>query len=350
MDALFLILFSFTAFIISFLFFPVQIKLLQKWQVFDQPIDHKIHEKFTPSMGGVCILLGVMFTLAIALPLQQWASLKYFFVALAIIFTTGLRDDILTLDPWRKLLGQILPVTIVVVFGNLVITSFYDISQLPFPQWLSWIITVFTIIIITNAYNLIDGIDGLAGTVSVVILAFFGLWFFSADQPHLATLAFAFMGSILAFLVFNWQPSQIFMGDTGTLSIGFVLAYLAIRFLNLNFTLTPESEHRFSASISTAICILIVPVFDTLRVIILRLRKGLSPFRADRNHLHHQFLNLGYSHRKTTVIIGGINVFFIALAWILRNQPDQVILPLVLGICLVINQALKVAQRNTQKA
>lgn len=300
-------------------------------------------------MGGVCILLGVVFTLLIALPLKEWVSMKYFFVALTIIFITGLRDDILTLDPLRKLLGQILPVVIVVIFGKLTITSFYDLHATPFPIWVSWAITIFTIVILTNAYNLIDGIDGLAGMVSTIVLISLGTWFFFAGDYYLSVISVAFAGAIIAFLFFNWQPSEIFMGDTGTLSIGLVLSFLTIQFMNRNFGLPAENDYRFEATIGTAICALIIPIFDTTRVIILRLRKGLSPFRADRNHLHHQFLNLGFSHKKTTLVLGGINVSFITLAWILRNQPDQVILPLAVGICLAINQILKMAQRNLQK-
>lgn len=140
------------------------------------------------------------------------------------------------------------------------------------------------------------------------------------------------------------------MGDTGTLTIGFALSYLAIQFINQNFSLVSESPLRFSASISTAVCILIIPIFDTLRVIVLRLRRFQSPFKADRNHLHHQFLTMGFSHQKATLTLGAINLFFIGLALVLRNQPDHVILPIVVVICLIINQTIKVVLRKKQHA
>jgi UDP-N-acetylmuramyl pentapeptide phosphotransferase/UDP-N-acetylglucosamine-1-phosphate transferase len=348
-NAYLLVLYFFTAFTIAILFFPVLIKLLRKWELFDNPINHKIHKDFTPSMGGVAILLGVVFTLLISLPFQEWANFKYFFVALSLMFITGLRDDILTLDPKRKLIGQLMPVLVLVVFGQCTLSSFYDAWSITFPIWLSWLATIFTIIILTNAYNLIDGIDGLAGTISLVILIFFGYWFFIADDFYLSVIAFAFAGSIVAFLIFNWQPSKIFMGDTGALAIGFVISYLAIQFINYNYRLPSESAVRFEASISTAICVLIIPVFDTLRVIILRIRKFQSPFKADRNHLHHQFLNLGFSHHKTTLSLAALNISFVVMAFILRNQPDKLILPITIALCLLVNQVLKMALKYSLK-
>ncbi|NBP68255.1 MAG: undecaprenyl/decaprenyl-phosphate alpha-N-acetylglucosaminyl 1-phosphate transferase [Cytophagia bacterium] len=342
----YLILYAVISFTIAVLAFPVLIKLLYKWKLFDSPGLHKIHSSFKPSMGGICIMLGVAFTLLISFPLTQWIAMKYFFVALAVIFITGLRDDILTLTPLQKLLGQLLPIIILVVFNEAYLQSFYEMNDSLWPLWLRWIVTVFTLIILTNAYNLIDGLDGLAGTVALVILSVFGAWFFLTDNFYLSVLAFAFAGAIIGFLLFNWQPSKIFMGDTGTLAIGFVISYLAINFINKNYTHDQSSTFHFTASISTCICILIIPVFDTARVIILRLRRGQSPFKADKNHIHHQFLKLGFSHAKTTLFMGGINIFFVGLALLLRNQSDLVILPIIIILLLGINQLLRMAQKN----
>lgn len=272
----YLFLYTATAFALSFLFFPVLIKLLNQWTIFDSPGTHKIHLSYTPSMGGACIVLSVFITLLISFPLTEWIALKYFFISLSVMCAIGLRDDILALNPLRKLLGQFLPILILVVFGNTTLNSFYGILPYGFAAWISWGVTVFTIIILTNAYNLIDGLDGLAGSIAVIILAFLGWWFYNADQFYFSVLSFCFLGALAAFLIFNWQPSKIFMGDTGTLSIGFVISVLTIHFINTNFALSKSSPVHFSASISTAICILIVPVFDTVRIIVLRLSKFQS--------------------------------------------------------------------------
>jgi UDP-GlcNAc:undecaprenyl-phosphate GlcNAc-1-phosphate transferase len=346
--------FSAISFLISFLLFPVIIKIFKQLKWFDVPGTHKIHSDFVPSMGGVSILAGSFLAFLMSLPLQQWINMKYFFVSVTLMFLIGLRDDVLALSPRQKLVSQFLPVFVLVFLENAMLQSFYgfvsDGSQ--FPVVLSYAISVFTVIIITNAYNLIDGIDGLAGTIGFLAMFFFGVWFYMAELPYLSLIALCFAGALLAFLCFNWQPSSIFMGDTGALTVGLVLSFFAIRFINYNHLLPEGHVARFQASISTALCVLIIPMFDTLRVIILRLRSMQSPFHADRNHLHHRLLAIGLSHRGAVTWIGGINIFFVVLALFLRSQPDVVLLPIIVMICLLISFTLKWKQqsaRNTVK-
>jgi len=298
-------------------------------------------------MGGVAILVGATLALLMALPLQQWITMKYFFISVALMFLIGLRDDVLALTPRQKLLSQFLPVFVLVFLDNVTLLSFYDMNEgNSFPVILTYIISLFTVIIISNAYNLIDGIDGLAGTLGFIVLFFFGVWFYVAEQPFLSLIALCFAGSLFAFLLFNWQPSSIFMGDTGALTVGLILSFFAVRFINSNFLLPEGHLAKFHASISTAVCILIIPVFDTLRVIIIRLRKMQSPFHADRNHIHHQLLSLGYSHSDAVKWIAGINLFFIALAFLMKSQSDLFILPVVVLVCLLINFVLKRRQKR----
>jgi UDP-GlcNAc:undecaprenyl-phosphate/decaprenyl-phosphate GlcNAc-1-phosphate transferase len=331
------------SFSISFLFFPVLIKLLTKWDILDSGPEHRIHSNFKPSMGGVSILLGSLLSLLIKFPLAEWISLKYFFIGLGLMFFIGLRDDVLALNPKQKLYSQFLPIFVLVLLDGSQLNSFYGLFDLPttFPEPVSWSITVIGYILITNAYNLIDGVDGLAGAIGVIVMVCFGSWFAIQGNTTLSLIAFSFTGALVAFLVFNWQPSKIFMGDTGALMVGLILAYFAVYFINMNFSLPENATLHFRASVSTAICVLIIPVFDTVRVIILRIRKMQSPLKADHNHLHHQFLNLGFSHAKTVLVISGINLFFIFLAWILKEQKDGLILALIVVLCLGINFVLK---------
>ena len=313
--------------------------------MYDSPGDHKIHSDFTPSLGGIAILLGAAFALLMSLSLKDWMDAKYFYISLALMFFIGLRDDVLALTPKQKLYSQFLPVFLLVFLNQVTLRSTYGIIDLPFvPLWLIYVLSVFTLVILTNAYNLIDGLDGLAGTIGIIALTFFGLWFHSIGKTPLSLIAMAFAGALFAFLFFNWQPSKIFMGDTGALMIGFLLSFMAIEFINQNYELPSGHSSKFQASISTAIAVVIIPVFDTLRVIILRLRKFQSPFKADRNHLHHQFLNLGYSHAKSVIVLALINIGFILLAWLLRSQPDKLILPIIVAICLVVNFSIKRAK------
>jgi len=298
-------------------------------------------------MGGIAILLGAFISLAMCLSFQDWVNYRFFFISIALMFIIGLRDDVLALTPKQKLYSQFLPVLILVCLDNSVLTSTYGLfGDLIFPEWISLILSVFVLIILTNAYNLIDGLDGLAGTIGIIILGFYGAWFFVIGSTALGYIAFCFSGALLAFLFFNWQPSRIFMGDTGALMIGLLISYMSIQFIKANYELPDQNLYRFSSSVATAICILIIPVFDTLRVIILRLRKFQSPFRADKNHIHHQFLNLGFSHAKSVISISIISIFFLGIAVLLHNQGDILILSIVLVACLIINYALKIAQKK----
>lgn len=331
------LIFSAISFLVCFLLLPLVIKLLRQFNWYDQPGSHKIHSSTTPSMGGIPVLMGAALALLMSLPLQQWIMMKYFFISVILMFLIGLRDDVLALTPRQKLFSQFLPVFVLVFLENTQLNSFYEFNGGgPIPAGVAYLLSVLTVVIISNAYNLIDGIDGLAGTVGALALVFFGGWYFLADQPFLSLVALSFAAALLAFLLFNWQPSSIFMGDTGALTIGLILSYFAIRFINDNYALPAGHPVKFEASISTAFCVLIVPLFDTLRVIIVRLSHFQSPFHADQNHVHHRFLRLGMSHGKAVSWIGGMNLAFVALAIGFRKQPDQILLPILVVLCLLI--------------
>lgn len=343
-----LAIFSTISFLISFLLFPVVIKIFKQLKWYDTPGTHKIHSDFVPSMGGVVLLLGASLALIMSLPLQQWITMKYFFISVLLMFLIGLRDDVLALSPRQKLVSQFLPVVVLVFLDDAKLISFYELGDgNPIPLPLTYFISLLTVVIISNAYNLIDGIDGLAGAIGILALVFFGGWFYVADQGYLSLIALSFAGALIAFLIFNWQPSSIFMGDTGALTIGLILSFFAIRFINYNSALPIGHMAKFTASISTAACVLIIPIFDTLRVIIIRLSKFQSPFHADRNHIHHKFLGMGLSHAGAVVWIAGINVAFICMALALSDQSDLVLLPVIAVLCLLINFALKWKQGKT---
>lgn len=318
--------------------------------MFDSPGSHKIHSQYKPSIGGLAVLFGASIALLLGLSFNEWAIYKYFFISLLLMALIGLRDDALALSPSQKLFSQFLPVALLVFLNKTTLNSSYGLLSLPeIPMVVIWFISVFTIIILTNAYNLIDGLDGLAGTVGMICLVTFGLWFYSVNLYTPSMISFTFAGAILAFLIFNWEPSKIFMGDTGALMIGFMLSYFAVLFINTNYSLAETHPYKMQSSVGAAICVVIIPVFDTLRVIILRLRQGLSPFHADRNHLHHQFIKLGFSHSTAVLVIASINILMIVLAWLLRKQNDLLILGVTIVLCLIINFILRIAQQRMPK-
>ncbi|MTI39823.1 MraY family glycosyltransferase [Fulvivirga lutimaris] len=257
---------------------------------------------------------------------------KYLFSSLALFFVIGLRDDIIPMKPFYKLIGQLVPIILIILLGHVRLESFYDIGNINFSASFSLVITIFVIIVITNSINLIDGIDGLAGSLSLTSLLVLGSWFYLTNDTDLAFISFTFVGAIMAFLVYNWSPSKIFMGDTGALLIGFLLSALVIHFINKNFELDNNSAFKFSASISTAMCFIIVPLTDTLRVFIIRLTKFKSPLIADNNHIHHSLLRLGLKHSSISVLLAAINILFIVLAIILKGLSDVFVLPIVLSL------------------
>ncbi|MEX2335700.1 MAG: MraY family glycosyltransferase [Fulvivirga sp.] len=331
-----------TSFIITFLVIPVIIKFSRrKKKMMDTPGRRKIHKRTTPSLGGVAIFLGFFVALVIWMPMDGFQDFKFILAGISIIFVIGLRDDIVPLRPLYKLIGQLIAASMVVVLTSTGLYSFYGLFGVyELPEFASYILSLFTIIVITNSFNLIDGLDGLAGTVATIALGTFGIWFFLVGETLTAILALSMVGAVVAFLTFNWEPSKIFMGDTGALVIGFLFAVLAINFIDINYSLPESSSFKFEASITTAVCIIIIPLFDTLRIFILRISKGQSPFTPDKNHMHHALMRLGLKHSQTAVALGALNVLYIVLALVFNDLSDAFFLPLIMIFSIILSLTL----------
>ena len=206
------------------------------------------------------------------------------------------------------------------------ITSLYGVGGIyQIPYWLSVLVTIVTMITIINAYNLIDGIDGLAGGIGAIAAFTFGLWFYNYNQIALCILAFSLFSSLLAFLVYNFSPANIFMGDTGSLVVGLILSILCVNFVEMSFDSLPYA-FPFRSSPAMAVAILIIPLADTLRIFCIRLMNGRSPFAADRNHIHHQLLDVGLTHREAALALYLVNISFILIALVLRNISSLMLL------------------------
>lgn len=330
-----------TSFVICFLVVPVIIKYSVEKNIVDIPGRRKIHKKDTPSMGGIAIFFGFSISSLIWIDLTSWSEIKWILVALFVIFFIGVRDDLVPLRAILKLIGQILAATLLVLFFDLKLGSLYGIFGIfALPEWISNALTILTIIVITNSFNLIDGLDGLAGSIAIVALICFGGWFYLVGESVYAILSFTMLGAVFAFLIFNWEPSEVFMGDTGALVIGMFLSILAVHFINVNFYLPRESPFKFLSSIGTAICIIIIPLIDTFRIIVLRLLKGQSPFKPDKSHIHHAIMRLGMTHSQTTVILTGVHLFYIGMAVFLRDLTDRYVILAVLGLSVILSITL----------
>jgi UDP-N-acetylmuramyl pentapeptide phosphotransferase/UDP-N-acetylglucosamine-1-phosphate transferase len=335
-DVLLSIAISFT---ITFLAIPAIINVAEMKKLFDMPDERKIHHSPITPLGGLGIFAGFAFGCLLTLHFNQYADLQYFMAAALVIFFLGLKDDILIISPVKKFIGQVLAAFIIIYYGGIQIHSmhgFLGVYQL--PEMFSLLLTYFAVIVVINSFNLIDGVDGLAGSLGLVSTVVFGIYFLYVNMLPYAVIAFALAGSLLAFLIFNFQPAKIFMGDTGSLLVGTINAILVIKFINI--ANTEDVSFPILASPAVGFTILMIPLLDTLRVFGIRILHRRSPFSPDRNHIHHLLLDRGFSHRAITLILTSINLVMIVLVFLGRSLNCTLLLFAVFGIFFGIISAI----------
>ena len=300
------------AFSISFFMIPVIIKLTHRRQLLDFPGIRKIHQIPTPTMGGIAVFASLLITLLLSVDFKNSPQVPGFLTALTIIFFVGLKDDILFFSPAKKFAGQLVAVLLLAYQGYYQLNSFdgfLGIGML--SPATSFLFTTFTMLVIINAFNLIDGVDGLAAILGLFSTLFLGIVFwFQGDKTH-ALIAFVSASSLLAFLLYNWSPAKIFLGDTGSLLIGLINAVLVIRFIS---TRSDIIQADFPAAPAVGIALLFIPMADMLRLVIVRMVHGNSPFEPDMQHFHHLLLGKGLTHRQVTLFILGLNALFVIYA------------------------------------
>jgi len=347
-----------TSFLLTFFAIPSIISVARKKELVDEPGDRRAHSVSTPSLGGIAIFAGTIFSIILWTPFRYFGDLQYILCACIIIFLIGAKDDIDPISANRKILGQIFAACILIFFSKLRITSFYGIFGITeLPILLSIAITLFIIILIINAFNLIDGINGLSGSIGVLMAITFGTWFYMVERIELASISFALAGSIIAFLYYNVTPAKIFMGDTGSLLVGLVASILSISFIEQHQYImdTPYARYAVQSPPAIAVGILILPLFDTLRVFITRMAKGHSPFKPDRNHIHHLLLDLGYSHMQATSILVLVNITFIFFVYKFQSLGSFILLISLLAIAsslvffIQFLRARKFAKKNLKE-
>ncbi len=305
---------SVLSFIVCFYAIPVIITVANRKKLYDIPDERKIHTTPISSLGGLGIFIGFMMGLLLAANnVASISGFQYFIASFMVIFFFGIKDDILVLSPLKKVIGQILVASILIFKAGLIITSMHGFLGIHSINYtLGCFLTLFTVIVVMNAYNLIDGVDGLAGTISVITSAVFGLFFYINNDYFFSIMAFSFAASVMAFLIYNYSPAKIFMGDTGAMLSGAVNVILVIRFIE---TASNGSVFPILASPAMGFGILLMPLLDTLRVFSIRMIHGRSPFSPDRNHLHHMLLDRGFNHKKVTLTIASTAIFFIFLTY-----------------------------------
>jgi len=333
-----------TAFVVAMIVMPPLIKMINRFKLFDVPDLRKEHSTPIPTMGGIASCAGMMMGCILWFHFTRDNFIISLFFSIGVLFVIGVMDDLKNLSARYKL-GIQIAVAFLIAFSGVRITSFnglFGIYDLPVSA--QYTFTILAISGITNAFNLIDGIDGLAGGLGFMSLVMLGLFLTLSGDVNIAVIAFALGGGLLGFLYYNFNPARIFMGDTGSLVLGFVASVLTVRLIQLN---TGHHVQILPHVPVFAMSIVAIPVFDTLRVFSLRIWFGKSPFSPDKNHIHHLLTNNGWSHSTAAKMICGVHAIVLVLGYFLKDVSQLAgfaILLLVLLTMVVIFQRIRVAR------
>lgn len=286
-------------FVTALLATPVSIRLAYRFGIVDRPNERKVHTRAVPRIGGLVIVLGVAAGLSIFR--FSFPGFSSILLGSLIIVITGIIDDIYTLPPVYKLVGQmaaaVIPISSGITISKFMLPFYGEINL----DVMSYIITFLWIILVTNSINLIDGLDGLAVGVSTIALAMMLAFAVIQQQYFLIGYIVILIGSNVGFLVFNFHPAKLFMGDVGSLFLGYTISLLAIVGFFKGITLT---------SVLIPVIILAIPLSDTFFAIVRRTLNKQGIMKPDKLHLHHCLLRLGYSHRTTVLILYTASALF----------------------------------------
>ena len=309
------------SFALGWMGMPVVIRIAKAKGFVVRPNKRMSHTGEVPNIGGLDIYFSVMLSYLL-FDYSQVAHNQFFMIGIAAIMAVGFIDDVLVLNPLSKLLGETLAGVALIGFSDLRITHLHGlfgiegIGVIP-----SYLISLFILVAIINAINLIDGIDGLASGLGILYCLFFAIYFHLVGSTRWSILAICMIGALAVFFIFNvfGNREKIFMGDSGSLLLGYLLTAFVFRFCEQNaHHVVPEIYHM-SAAPAVAICVLTVPIFDTIRVSLTRIKHHCSPFKPDKNHIHHLLLRTGLNHIQTTCVLLSVSVVFIGLAILGRN-------------------------------
>lgn len=317
--------------------------------MFDKPNDRKSHHHSIPYLGGLGIFFAILFvTLIMGIMLYPnsdlFLDLKLVFSLYITLFTLllgGLKDDLIGAKPFEKIIFQILAATFLILVGGVRILSLnglfgvYDLTPA-----ISFILSLFVYIFLINAFNLIDGIDGLSASISMISNLFMFFYFLKNESIFNAIIMISCSGATLSFLFFNFSwnlRKKIFLGDNGSLCLGLINAYGIILLFNQSIqTENIATVKLFENFLMIIVTLVSYPILDTLRVFVVRLYKGKSPFRADNNHIHHHLLRLQFSHKRSTLIIVFYTISLFLIAFILRFLDINLRFIVILMISTVI--------------
>ncbi len=288
--------------------------------IVDSPNERrKIHKISVPNMGGVGVFIASMFAYFAFSDYTNVLRPDKLFSITILLFFMGLKDDLEPIKPWKRFICEFLCAFFIIYVTDVRIPSMYGIFAIEtLPYWASFALTSVFIVACINAYNMIDGIDGLLGSLCLLGTAVFGIAFFATNEWLWVLLCVVLAGALIGFLIFNWSPAQIFMGNGGSMFLGTFFACVALRFMQVNHYID-GSFFQITMPHTMALSVIAIPMFDMLTVFFIRIVHKQSPFKADRRHTHHRLIGMGLKHWQAVLILLAANVLIIIFAYFVQD-------------------------------
>lgn len=340
LTAIFVFLLSFS---VAYFALPSVIYVVKQKNLMDNPNERSSHKEKTPTLGGISFFVSIVFTLMVFRPFDIDQVGINILSGVGVLFFVGLKDDLVGVKPSTKMIGQIIATLMLFFSTDLKITTldgFLNITDIPY--WTSVFISCAIVMAIVNSYNLIDGINGSASMVGMVIFSAFAYVFYDAEMYYYFLLSILCIGFLLAFLRYNLSnKKRVFMGDTGSMIVGFILAVLAIKFFALDTTSLESAIINPANKVWVLLSIIFIPFFDTTRVFTSRIIRHGKPFKADRSHIHHVIIDyLKLSHAKASILLASINLSVFIIILCLNTYLSSLWLGVLLTSIFIILSAL----------
>lgn len=334
----------FTALLLVGWIHPRLVKIALLKNIVDNPDARKLQRTPVPVLGGVAVFFGVVIAIGCMSSVVDCSGLPVVIMSMMAMLYTGTMDDILSLSPGLRFVIEIVVVLLLIFVGGYCIDDFHGLWNIGrFSYWCAVPLTVVAAVGIINAINLVDGVNGLSSGYCIMACLIFGTLFFLAGEAPMTILAAVSVGALIPFFLHNvfGKTSKMFIGDGGTLVMGVVMSVFVIAILQ-NGSRVAAYVNPNVGLVPFTLAVLSVPVFDTLRVMSTRILKGTSPFRPDKTHLHHMFIDLGCSHVATTLAILGVNMFVVLCWWALEASGFSIAVQLyaVIAVSLLVTSGL----------
>lgn len=304
-----------SSFLLCFYTVPILVKIANKFNIYDAPSHIKKHNRKISFLGGVALIFAFIIPISLFLPdgIQKPKYINAYLILITIIFLHGIGDDFFNYSPKRKFFIQAVLCSLLIYKTGFYLPLGSMITKFAISPSVSFIITLVTAVAIVNAYNLIDGSDGLAASISIIAILFYAICFYLDDNFFFCILALSAASALTAFLLYNKPPAYIFMGDSGSLFIGMLLA-------TFTFVFIEEKSSTLALNVSNRVILafsfLSIPILDMVRLFAIRIYNKKSPFSGDNNHIHHLMANIGFTSKQILLIIVTFQILIIGIAFL----------------------------------